>query len=88
MNNPQSPLSEPLRRAIVESGIPYLQLQEQTGIERSSISRFVTGKRSLRLDLADRLAAFFRLTLTAPKATGHRKGRPSTSPPPRPQVPR
>ena len=76
MNSRHSPLSEPLRRAIVESGIPYLQLQERTGIERSSISRFVTGKRSLRLDLADKLAAYFGLTITAPKAAGRRMGRP------------
>ena len=76
MSDQHSPLSEPLRRAIVESGIPYLQLQEQTGIERSSISRFVTGKRSLRLDLADKLAAYFGLTLSAPKAANRRKGRP------------
>ena len=50
-----SPLSNPLRRAIVESGIPFLKIEQDTGIQRASISRFVAGKRSLRLDLADKL---------------------------------
>jgi plasmid maintenance system antidote protein VapI len=76
MEKPSSPLSEPLRRAIVESGIPYLQIQEKTGIERSSISRFVTGKRSLRLDLADKLAAYFGLILKPGREELRRKGTP------------
>jgi hypothetical protein len=72
MDDSHLPLSGPLRRAIVESGIPFHQLQEQTGVERASISRFVAGKRSLRLDVADRLAAQLGLELR-PKAK-RRKG--------------
>jgi len=72
MNTSESPLSEPLRRAIVESGFPFLQIQEKTGVDRASISRFVAGDRSLRLDLADKLAAFFGLIL---------RGDPMSSPP-------
>jgi plasmid maintenance system antidote protein VapI len=72
VNDNHSPLSEPLRRAIVESGISFHQLQEQTGVERASISRFVACKRSLRLDVADRLAAQLGLELR-PKAK-RRKG--------------
>jgi hypothetical protein len=36
-NNLKFPLPEPVGRAIAAGGVPYLQLQEQTGIERSSI---------------------------------------------------
>jgi plasmid maintenance system antidote protein VapI len=58
-----SPMSEPLRRAIVESGIPFLKVEKETGVQRACISRFVAGKRSLRLDVADKLAAYFGLVL-------------------------
>jgi plasmid maintenance system antidote protein VapI len=58
-------MSDPLRRAIIESGVAFLKIEQDTGIARASISRFVAGKRSLRLDLADKLAAYFRLELRA-----------------------
>jgi plasmid maintenance system antidote protein VapI len=59
------PISDPLRRAIAESGIPLLRLERETGVTRASIGRFVRGERSLRLDMADRLAAYFGLELGA-----------------------
>jgi plasmid maintenance system antidote protein VapI len=58
-----SPISDVLREAIIESGIPYLELQRETGVSRASIMRFVRGERTLRLDMADRLAAYFGLSL-------------------------
>jgi plasmid maintenance system antidote protein VapI len=68
------PISDLLRRTIgraVEKGeTTYLTLEQQTGITRASIMRFVKGKQFLRLDLADRLAALFGLELRA-----KRKGR-------------
>lgn len=60
---PPSPMSDPLRRAIVESGVSYKALCRETGVTRASIQRFVDRKNSLRLDIADRLAAYFGLTL-------------------------
>lgn len=65
-----SPLSEPLQRAIIESGIPFLKIERDTGIQRASISRFVADKRSLRLDLADKLAAYFALELRPKRKKG------------------
>jgi plasmid maintenance system antidote protein VapI len=59
----ESPLSEPLRRAIVASGVSYIAMQRETGVSRASIMRFVEGRQSLRLDMADRLAARFGLIL-------------------------
>jgi plasmid maintenance system antidote protein VapI len=56
-------LSDALRRAIVESGTPFLTLEQRTGVARASITRFVSGKRSMRLDMAGRLAAYFGLEL-------------------------
>jgi plasmid maintenance system antidote protein VapI len=60
---PGETMSEVLRRAIVESGETYLGLSKATGLTRASIQRFVDGRNSLRLDLADRLATHFGLTL-------------------------
>ena len=63
MEKEPSPISDLLRRTIVESRIPYLKIEQATGIHRASISRFVSETRSLRLDLADKLAAYFGLAL-------------------------
>jgi plasmid maintenance system antidote protein VapI len=60
-----APITDPLRRAIVESGITYKALWRETGVTRASIQRFVEGRNSLRLDIADRLAAYFGLSLRA-----------------------
>jgi plasmid maintenance system antidote protein VapI len=57
-------ISEALRRAILDSGRPLLRIARETGIQRASLSRFVRGKNSLRLDVADKLAAYFGLELT------------------------
>jgi plasmid maintenance system antidote protein VapI len=55
--------SDFLRRTIRESGVPYLRMAQETGVERASIQRFVDGRTSLRMDKADKLAAYFGLEL-------------------------
>lgn len=69
-----SPITEVLRRAILDSGLPLLRIAQETGVERASLSRFVAGKRSLRLDMADKLAAYFGLRLTPTEAKPTRRG--------------
>jgi len=66
-------MTEVLRQAILDSGLPLLRLAAETGVERASLSRFAAGKRSLRLDMADKLAAFFGLQLTAAQNKPTRK---------------
>ena len=56
-------LSEMIRRSIVESGVSYSTLERETGVTRASIMRFVRGDQSIRLDMADRFAAYFGLEL-------------------------
>ena len=68
-----SPISDVLRETIAESGVPLLVLQRETGVTRASIMRFVRGERFLRLDMADRLAAYFGLVLTAEPQSRQRK---------------
>ena len=69
-----APISDLLRltiREAIEGGrTTYLALERDTGVTRASIMRFVRGDQSLRLDMADRLAAHFELELRA-----KRKGR-------------
>jgi plasmid maintenance system antidote protein VapI len=62
-SQPKAPISDLLRRTIAESGVSYNALQRETGVTRASIMRFVRGDQSIRLDMADRLAAFFDLEL-------------------------
>ena len=58
-----SSLTDVLKNAVIESGISYKALSRETGVARASIQRFVDGRQSIRLDMADRLAAFFGLNL-------------------------
>jgi plasmid maintenance system antidote protein VapI len=59
----ESPITDVLRRAILDSGLPLLRISRETGVQRASLSRFVRGKNSLRLDVADKLAKYFELRL-------------------------
>jgi plasmid maintenance system antidote protein VapI len=60
-------ISDAIRQAILNSGLPLQQIAESAGVERASLSRFVRGERTLRLDIADKLAKYFGLEL---KLTG------------------
>jgi plasmid maintenance system antidote protein VapI len=62
-SHPKAPISDLLRQTIAKSGQSYNALQKATGVTRASMMRFVRGDQSLRLDMADRLAAFFDLEL-------------------------
>jgi plasmid maintenance system antidote protein VapI len=66
----EQPFTDALRKAIAESGLAHIAIERETGVKRQSIMRFMRGERSLRLDMADRLAAFFGLTVKP-----QRKGR-------------
>ena len=67
--NNQPPLTTLLRKTILEAieteRTTYKALERETGVTRASIMRFATGRRSLHLDLADKLAAHFGLELQA-----------------------
>ena len=57
------PISEPLKKVIRASGLSDRNLGIQTGVNRQSIGRFVSGQTSLTLEQAERLAEFFGLEL-------------------------
>jgi plasmid maintenance system antidote protein VapI len=70
---PAAPITDLLRRTLadaIESGrLTYTDLLRDTGLKRASMMRFVGGVQSIRLDMADRLAAYFGLELR-PKGKG------------------
>jgi plasmid maintenance system antidote protein VapI len=68
------PFSDALRGAIAESGLAHSTIEKQTAVKRASIMRFMRGERSLRLDIADRLAAFFGLTVKAERKGKVKRG--------------
>ena len=60
-------LTEALRRVIADSGLSHNSIAAKTGVQRMSIVRFLNGTQSLRLDAADKLAAFFGLEVVQRK---------------------
>ena len=58
---PPESMTDVLRRSIIDSGDSYKSLSRETEVARASIQHFVDGRQSIRLDMADRLAAYFRL---------------------------
>jgi plasmid maintenance system antidote protein VapI len=54
----KSTMTELLRQAIIEYG-SFRAIETETGVIRQCLMKFARGEQSLRLDMADRLAAFF-----------------------------
>jgi len=73
-------ISETLRSAINASGLPFLTLEQETGVLRQSLMPFARGESGINIDAADKLAAYFGLELRpatrkpATKAAPKRKG--------------
>jgi plasmid maintenance system antidote protein VapI len=65
-------MTKTLHKAVRASGLSLYAIAAATGLKRPSLSRFMSGKQSLRLDMADKLAAYFGLELKP--ATRRRKG--------------
>ncbi len=56
-------MTEVLRQAVKQGGQSRYAISKATGIQQSSLMRFMDGSTSLRLDKADALAAYFGLVL-------------------------
>ncbi len=59
-------ISDQLREAIQGYGSVY-RVAKDSGVSQPVVQRFVSGERDLRLQTADRLAAFFGMELTRPQ---------------------
>ena len=62
---PITSLSEQLRERIAAAGPSVYELARDAGVDRSVLSRFLAGKRTITLETADRLAAVLKLRLVA-----------------------
>ncbi len=51
-------MTELLRQALIDADNKYA-VAKATGVQKTSLIRFLRGEQSLRLDMADRLAAHF-----------------------------
>jgi len=60
-------ITEVLKKTITDSGISHYTIERETGVNRASLGRFMRGDQSIRLDVADKLAAYFDLELTKQK---------------------
>jgi transcriptional regulator with XRE-family HTH domain len=63
-NKPQTTLTDAIRAAIQQSGLTVYRIGKATGIDEANLGRFARGEMSIRLDKADKLAAYFGLRLT------------------------
>jgi|CXWL01.1.fsa_nt_gi transcriptional regulator with XRE-family HTH domain len=51
-------ITEVLRKAVRESGLSLYRISKDTGVVHASLLRFMSGERSLRLDIADQLLRY------------------------------
>ena len=62
-DKPRPTLTESIKAAIEKSGLTRYRIADATGITGASLCRFMQGETSVRLDKADRLAAYLGLRL-------------------------
>jgi plasmid maintenance system antidote protein VapI len=78
------PFTEQLKRAIRESELSCYALSQATGVDQSTLSKFLSGQRGLSLDSVDKLVDALGLTLISQKKRGASRvaiDRPSNSTP-------
>jgi transcriptional regulator with XRE-family HTH domain len=62
-SKPGPTMTDVLRSTIEQSGVTHYRIASETGIPAASLSRFMAGNTSLRLDRADVLAQYLGLRL-------------------------
>lgn len=67
-------VSDLLRRAIDASPLSRYRIARETGIDDSSLAKFVAGERGLSLDSVDKLCELLGLTLQAIETTQTKGG--------------
>ncbi len=63
MSKTKPTLTDALRAAIEQSGLTGYRIAKATGIDNANLARFLRGELFLRLDKADKLAAYLGLRL-------------------------
>lgn len=60
-------MTDVLKKAIADSGLSYKRLEQEIGVTRQSLMGFMKGHRTLRLDIAEKIADYFGLALVKRK---------------------
>lgn len=63
-----APISDVLRKAVVDSGMTFLALERETGVLRQTLMPFARGEAGINIAAADKLAAYFGLELIERKS--------------------
>ena len=74
------PITDLLRKTINESGVPFLTLEQKTGVLRQSLMKFARGESSIHLDSADEVARYFGLELRPVKRKAAKQASQSAKP--------
>jgi len=61
-------MTEAILESMAESELSFKSIERETGVLRQSLMKFAAGEQTIRLDAADKLAAFFGLEITRRKA--------------------
>ena len=56
-----------LRSAIKNSGVSLYRISKDSGVAYAVVQRFANGERQIKMDAADKLAAYFDMKLTKPR---------------------
>jgi transcriptional regulator with XRE-family HTH domain len=68
-------LTNQLRSVVLDSGITLGELSRQTGIDKSALSRFLSGERTVSSKVLDVLGEFFQLRFIVGRKYGKAEGR-------------
>jgi len=60
-------LTKQLRKAIKTSGVTLYRVSKDSGVPYAVVYRFANEERQIRIEMADKLAAYFGMKLTEPK---------------------
>ncbi len=67
MGRKQVKLSDQIRQAVDDCGLSRYAISKATGIDQSTLSRFMSGERGLPMGTLDVLAAYLNLNITTGK---------------------
>ena len=75
MGKRRAKLSDQIRRAVDDCGQTRYRISKETGIDQSTLSRFMSGERGLPMNTLDKLADDLDLNITVGKGRKQRKSR-------------
>ena len=75
MGKRRAKLSDQIRRAVDDCGQTRYRISKETGIDQSTLSRFMSGERGLPMNTLDKLADDLDLNITVGKGRKSRKSR-------------